>query len=96
MRRQKPESIGSVIAQVLRENNLEKPLLEKHAVDAWETVIGPTLAQYTSKPEIKNGVFYVHVSSAPLRQEFFIGRKEILRRLNDAAGATIVKDIRFL
>lgn len=96
MIRKKPEAIGGIIAQVLRDNNLEQTLLEKRAVDAWEKVIGQSLARYTDTPQIKNGVLFVHVKSAPLKQEFFLGRKEIVRRLNNAIGATIVKDIRLL
>ena len=96
MKRHIPQSIGEVLGQFLQENNLEKQLLERHVVEKWESVIGPQLVRFTTRPEMKNGVFFVHISSAPLRQEFFIGRKEIIRRLNDAVGATVVKDIRFL
>ncbi len=96
MKRHQPKSIGEVIGQYLQENNLEKTLLEHHVVEKWEEVIGPQLARFTSNPEMRNGTLYVHIPSAPLRQEFFIGRKEIIRRLNDAVGATVVKDIRLL
>ena len=96
MKRNQPKAIGEILGQYLQENNLEKTLLERHVVEKWNDVIGPRLARFTSNPEMTNGTFTVHIPSAPLRQEFFIGRKEIIRRLNDAVGATVVKDIRFL
>lgn len=96
MTKHTPKALGEIIGTFLRENGLEQALLEKHVVEVWTDVVGVPLARYTSNPQMRDGTFFVHVSSAPLRQEFFQGRKELIRRLNDAVGATVVKDIRFL
>ena len=47
MQRSNIQSIGEVIAQMLRENGMERPLMEKRIVEAWPEVLGPTVARYT-------------------------------------------------
>lgn len=97
MRRQDSQSITDLLADFLRENNLEQPYLERRIVEAWPSVLGPTVARYTGKMDIREGVLFVHVKSAPLRQELFQCRFQLVDRLNAAIGATnILKDIRLL
>lgn len=40
MRRTNTESIGAVITQLLREQGLEKPLLEHKVLQAWPRLLG--------------------------------------------------------
>ncbi len=96
MRRQNTEQVGAVVAQFLREQGLEKPLLEHRLVEAWPELMGPLVAKYTGKIEIKNGVLLVRITSAALRQELFIARQQLVERLNQHVGADIISDIRLL
>jgi len=97
MQRSNTQLIGAVIADIIRENGLEKPLLEKRIVDAWPEVLGPLVAQYTGNISIKNGVLYVHVRSSALRQELFNCRFQLVDKLQKAVGANgIIRDIRLL
>ena len=96
MRRQNTEQVGAVVAQFLREQGLEKPLLEHRLVEAWPELMGPLVAKYTGKIEIKNGVLLVRITSAALRQELFIARQQLVEKLNQHVGADIISDIRLL
>ena len=96
MRRQNTEQVGAVVAQFLREQGLEKPLLEHRLVEAWPELMGPLVAKYTGKIEIKNGVLLVKITSAALRQELFIARQQLVEKLNQHVGADIISDIRLL
>ena len=96
MRRQNTESIGAVIAQFLREQGLEKPMLEHKVVEAWPQLMGSLVAKYTGKIEIKDGVLFVEITSAALRQELFIARHQLVEKLNSEVGAEIISDIRLL
>lgn len=97
MQRSNTESIGSVIAQILRESGLEKPLMEKKIVEAWPEVLGPMVARYTGDIYIREGMLYVHIKSAPLRQELFNCRFQLVEKLQQAVGAEgIIRDIRLL
>ena len=46
--------------------------------------------------EVKNGILYVHIHSAALRQQLFEQRHQIVKKLNDKVGSAVVKDIRLL
>ena len=97
MQRSNIQSIGEVIVQMLRENGMERPLMEKRIVEAWPEVLGPTVARYTGDISIQNGVLYVHIQSAPLRQELFNCRFQLVEKLQKAVGADgVIKDIRLL
>lgn len=96
MRRQNTESIGAVITQFLREQGLEKPFLEHKIVEAWPRLLGTTVAHYTGKMEVRNGVLYVQISSAALRSELFLCRFKLVEKLNKEVGAEVLTDIRLL
>ncbi len=96
MKRSNSEHISGVLQAVLRDMGLEKPLLEHRIVEAWPSLMGNMIAQYTRKVEFKNGVLFVYLSSAPLRQELFLARFELVKKLNEYVGAEIVHDVRLL
>ncbi len=96
MKKTNSEHIGIVMQQALREMGLERPLLEHRIVEAWPSLMGTMIAQYTRKVEFKNGVLFVYLSSAPLRQELFLARFELVKKLNEYVGADIVHDVRLL
>ncbi len=96
MKKTNSEHIGIVLQQALREMGLERPLLEHRIVEAWPQLKGTMIAQYTRKVEFKNGVLFVYLSSAPLRQELFLARFELVKKLNEYVGADIVHDVRLL
>jgi predicted nucleic acid-binding Zn ribbon protein len=93
MRRQNTETLGTVIAQFLKTNKLQKPLDEKHAIDAWQTTLGKNVMDYTRDLQIKNGVLYVSITSSVLRHDLFLTRDEIRDKINAQAGSEVVKQI---
>ena len=71
--------------------------MERRIIAAWPEVLGPTIARYTGKLEIRDGVLYVHIKSAPLRQELFNCRFNLVDKLQKAVGCDgVIKDIRLL
>ena len=96
MKRQNTETVATVIRRFLQEQGLEKPFLEHRLVKAWPELMGPLVQKYTGRIEVRNGIMYVQITSAALRQELFIARKELVQKLNEEAGAEIISDIRLL
>ena len=64
-------------------------------ITGWEETVGEQIARVAHPQRLENGVLYVSVASAPWRAELTLKRLEIIRKLNEAAGSTVVKDIRF-
>lgn len=92
----KARAIGELLADFIHGSELERPLLERKVLALLPEVLGKTVVQYMGDSEVKNGVLYVHIRSAALRSQLFDVRFDLLRKLNDAAGAKVLKDIRLL
>ncbi|MBQ9705646.1 MAG: DUF721 domain-containing protein [Paludibacteraceae bacterium] len=96
MRRSNTESVAAVLRQFLQQQGLEQPFLEHKLLQAWPELMGPLVKKYTGRMEIKNVVLFVQISSAALRQELFIARRQLVEKLNSAVGADVITDIRLL
>ena len=96
MRRQNTEPIADVIRRFLQEEGLEKPFLEHRLVEAWPELMGPLVKKYTGRIEIRKGVLWVEITSAALRQELFIARDKVVKKLNEHIEAEVITDIRFI
>lgn len=92
----KARSIGELLADFIHGSELEQPLLERKVVALWPEVLGKTVAQMTGEIQVKNGVLLVHIHSAALKAQLFEIRHELVRKLNEAVGAQVLKDIRVL
>ena len=96
MPKHKAQPIGTILAEYLRGTEAEKSLLERQVMAQWSKVLGHMVDQFTGEMEVKNGVLYVHIHSAALRQQLFECRHSVINKLNDAVGAKVVTDIRLL
>ena len=80
----------------LRETGLEQQVLEVQMEEVWPSVMGETVAKLTRSVEVKNGMLYVKVSSAARKTQLFENRFELVRKLNEAVGAQVIRDCRIL
>ena len=89
-------SIGDALVQYLRESGLEKPVMEAQVVELWPKVMGSIVVGLTRSVEVRDGVLYVRVNSAALKAQLFENRFELVRKLNEAVGAPVIRDCRIL
>ena len=89
-------SISEALVDFLGESGLEKPVLEVQVEEAWPKVMGKVVTDLTRSVEVKDGTLYVRVSSAALKAQLFENRFELVRRLNEAVNAPVLKDCRIL
>ena len=88
--------MSEALVGFLRESGLEQSVLEVQIADVWPQVMGDVVNRLTRSVEVKNGVLYVRVNSAALKTQLFENRFELVRKLNDAVGAQVIKDCRIL
>lgn len=88
--------LTDAIVGFLRESGLEQQVLEVQMEEVWPNVMGETVAKLTRSVEVKNGMLYVKVSSAALKTQLFENRFELVRKLNEAVGASVIRDCRIL
>ena len=88
-----PQPINAVLQQIKEQRNLAKGLNQIKIKQAWEATVGPHVGQYTQKISLRGKTLYVHLTSAPLREELSYGKEKILKHLNDALGSDEIQKI---
>ena len=90
------QSIKDALSKFLKEKNLDTKLNEHKLITMWDAVMGATISKRTSRLFIKNKILFVHVSSAPLKQELTMSKSKVLALIDEKIGVGILEDIRFL
>jgi len=89
-----PVAITDLLMQYFREQGLEQTMLGDQLIEKWPEIMGQQIARLTGKIEIKDQVLHVQIRSAALRQQLFECRTALINKLNEAVGASVIKDIR--
>jgi predicted nucleic acid-binding Zn ribbon protein len=87
--------LKDVILEFLRKYRLEQHLEETRLAGDWEKVAGKLIASHTGNVRVRDGVLFVRVDSAALRQELQYRKEKLIGLLNKQAGKNLVKDIVF-
>lgn len=95
MRRSNTQSLSDVLKEYIKEVQIEHKLKEVDVVQSWEGLLGKTIAHYTRNIYIRKKVLFVEISSSVVKNELFMMREEIKRKINENAGEEIVKTIIF-
>lgn len=93
MKRRQPQSIGDLLRSYLRQEGLETPLQQRQALDAFKTVIGPSLAVSVTNLFIRNQTLVVFISRPALRQNLMYQRSRLVNEINAIVGAQIITSI---
>lgn len=89
-----PKLIADLVRQFIRLEGLETPLMQKRTVDAWDVVMGRTIARYSGDKFIRNQTLFVKILNPALRQDLSMMRAQIVRRLNEHVGAQVITDVK--
>lgn len=95
MKRKRTEMVGDVLGMFLRENGLETPLLEYRAVQSWPQAAGSAIAAHTTACFVREQALWIEVRTPALRTQLSMMRQQLVRRLNDIVGSTIIYDLKF-
>ncbi len=95
MRRSNTQTLSEVIRQFVKGSSIEGKLKETDVIQSWEELLGKTVAGYTKNISIKNKVLFVEITSSVVKNELFMMREEIRKKMNERAGEEIVKTIIF-
>ena len=95
MRKANDHTFGELFSGWLKDANLEGKFKSTRLVEAWPRLMGEMIARHTVSVRINDGTLHVILDSAPLRQELFQSREDIIRLLNEEAGSEVIKEIVF-
>ncbi|MCX6272272.1 MAG: DUF721 domain-containing protein [Bacteroidetes bacterium] len=83
------------IRRLLERYRLQGRINEIHLVDSWPVVVGSLITKHTKSLKIRNGILFVELDSAALRNELTYARTKLMAKLNEEVGAEVIKDIVF-
>ena len=86
-------SISDAIKQFLEQSRIKGDIHAMQIKEAWEKIMGKTIARYTDKIEIHGQTLYINTSVAPLKQELLYKKEKIIELVNEALGEKLVKEV---
>ena len=88
--------VSDLMRVIIRQNGLETPLLQRRLVESWDAIAGELIAQYTTEKYIRNQDLCVHIENPALRSEVSMMKTELIRKLNNAVGGQVIREIRLI
>jgi len=86
-------SIGEALKEFLKKSKLKSGIQALQIEEAWEKIMGKTIANYTDKIEIINTTLFISTSIAPLKNELIYQKAKIIERVNEALGERVIKEV---
>ena len=86
-------SLGDAMKQFLNKSRIKGDVQALQIEEAWEQIMGKTIAKYTEKIQIHGQTLYITTSMAPLKQELVFQKEKIIERVNDALGEKTIKEV---
>ena len=86
-------SIGDAMKQFLEGSRIKGGIQALQIEDAWEEIMGKTIARYTDKLQIIGDKLIITTNVAPLRHELMYQKEKIKLRVNDALGKNTIKEV---
>ena len=93
MERRQEKKIGSLLDEFVRKNNLQKGLAEYRIQKSWNELLGKSVALSTKSMYIKDRILFVKLHSSVIRNELTLIKDDLIRRLNESAGAEVIDDV---
>jgi hypothetical protein len=89
-----PEAnLGDALKAFLEKSRIKSGVKSLQIKDAWEQIMGKTVAKYTDKIQVVNKTLFVQTSIGPLKQELAYQKKTIIARVNELLGADTIEDV---
>ncbi len=81
------------LQQFLKTSRLKNSIQALKIEDAWEQIMGKTIAKYTEKIQIIGSTLFITTTVAPLKHELMYQKPRIIERVNELMGETIIKEV---
>lgn len=86
-------SLGDALKQFLNKSRIKGSVQAMQIEEAWEQIMGKTIARYTEKIQIHGNTLYITTPMAPLKQELLFQKENIIKRVNESLGERTIKEV---
>lgn len=91
----KPQSLASVLAEVIDRHGYRAKIDEVRAVEAWAYIAGPQINRVTERVWVSKRKLHVQLTSSAWRQQLHMQRDDWCRRVNDELGSAVIDVVVF-
>lgn len=85
--------IGDAIKGFVNKSPLRNGILAVQIEEIWETLMGKTIAKYTDKIQIIQQKLFIQTAVGPLKNELLFQKPQIIERINEAFGETVITEV---
>lgn len=86
-------NLGEALKAYLEKSRIKSGVKALQIKDAWEQIMGKTVAKYTDKIQVVNKTLFVQTAIGPLKQELSYQKKTIMERVNELLGPDTIEDV---
>lgn len=86
-------SISDAIQQFLQQSRIKGDIQALQIEEAWEKIMGKTVAKYTDKIQIIGDKLFITTNVAPLKNELIYQKEKIRQRVNEVVGQKVVNEV---
>jgi hypothetical protein len=86
-------TLGEALKEFIATNKLQKGIDKVLVKEAWVSLMGNGVNNYTTNVELQGGTLFVSLSSSVLREELSLGKSKIISLLNEELGREVVTKI---
>lgn len=87
--------IGSILGDVLKKYRHETDAELVQVWQIWDNIVGKVIAQNAKPAAFKGRILLVHVTSSSWIHQLQFLKKEMITKLNDTLGKTLIEDLKF-
>jgi hypothetical protein len=86
-------SLGEALQLFLSKSKLKTGIQAVQIKEVWEKLMGVTIAKYTDSIQIIGSTLFITTQVAPLRNELMFQKENIIVRVNESLGSTVIKEV---
>ena len=86
-------SVSDALKKFLESSRIKGGIQALQIEDAWEQIMGKTVAKYTDKIQIIGDKLFITTNVAPLKNELIYQKEKIKQRVNEALGQKVVNEV---
>ena len=93
IRKTNDKSIKEALEQLLQVYKLQRKFDETSLIAAWPELMGPAIANRTKEIYIRDKKLFLRVESSVIKNELVMMRSQIIEKMNEKAGGTVIEEI---
>lgn len=96
MKKHNDKPIQDVLHSFINQKHLKKGLIETKVKKIWMNNLGKLIVHHTERIWYNNSIVYIQLNSAPLKNELFIGKSDLIASFNKELKEDIIKDVKLI